>query len=243
MSTRQSTETRQGLEATKVTMTHPVVALDTPWAAALNEAEPDTRAAPTEALAALWTRQEFERRVKPWVPKLYRMCFVKSRDAAWSEDIVQNALIKAYIHRKSFRGQGSFGSWLYSITRREYQEATRVGARRRSLFETALESVQTWVKDWAATPAPTPEEWMLISCAAEEVWDALNEVPEPYRTLVLMCDLEELSYQEAAEALGIALGTAKSRHARGRKRLRQALEQRVSTRISTRISTQEVSHG
>jgi len=174
--------------------------------------------------SVLLTREDFSRATVPLRPALFRLCMALCRSREEAEDLLQNAMVKAFLHRASFRGEAPLVSWLYSIVRHERAESVRMGARRRGLLRNAFERFGLFLEDLVATPDETPEAIALKDESAEALLDAVRALPEPYREIVWMSDIEELSYEMIASALGIPLGTVKSRHARGRARLRTQLE-------------------
>jgi len=173
-----------------------------------------------------WTREQFTRDISPLMPTLYRLCLALSDNTSAAEDLLQSALVRAYVHRESFRGDGALTAWLCCIVRNEHTEIVRQTARRRGLVRAALERFGQLFEDWSATPEAGPELSLSIAEDSESVLAALRELPEQYRSAVWMCDVEEMSYQTASEALGIPIGTVKSRHARGRAKLRANLARR-----------------
>jgi RNA polymerase sigma-70 factor, ECF subfamily len=174
----------------------------------------------------VWTREQFTRDVSPLLSTVYRLCLALSDNSSAAEDLLQSALVRAYVHRESFRGDGALAAWLCCIVRNEHIELVRQTARRRGLVRGALERFGQLFEDWSGTPDPGPELSLSIAEETEDVLAALQELPEQYRSAVWMCDVEEMSYQLASEALGIPIGTVKSRHARGRAKLRAALARR-----------------
>lgn len=177
------------------------------------------------AHAACWTREEFSRQAEAVSAPLFRLCLALCRSRDEAEDLLQNALVKAFIHRASYRGDAPFLSWLYGIVRHERAETVRVAARRRGLLRSAIERFGVLFEDLTASTETSPEDDILQSENADLVLTRVQDLPEPYREVVWMCDIEELSYEDIAAALSIPLGTVKSRHARGRVRLRELLGQ------------------
>lgn len=177
-----------------------------------------------EHAPAEWTRVDFTTRVRPHIPKLYRLCLMLSRDAAEAEDLLQNALVKAYVHRGSFEERGRLVSWLYGIVRHEHLEVGRTIRRRRGLLEAALERVGDLLDGLTdgSDPGHTPERSVIVHQEAELLLSCLRRIEEPYRTVVHLCDVEDLGYDEVSTILGVPVGTVKSRHARGRHKLRRA---------------------
>lgn len=177
------------------------------------------------ALGALGTsRAQFEAAVRPELPRLYRFCLSLCGNADQADDIFQNAILKAYLNASSFEGRSDLGVWLCGIARNEYLEVRRTEARRRGIFERVVEAAAD-VLGLSPERAPkTPEAAAILSEDTDLLLACLQEVPEEFRAVVVLCDIEDLGYDKAAEILGIPKGTVKSRHARGRARLREAYE-------------------
>lgn len=176
--------------------------------------------------AVTMSRLEFEEQIEPCIPRLYRLCLALSRNAAEAEDLLQNSLVRAYIHREAFAARGSLLSWLYTIVRHEHIEVMRTHKRRRGLLEVALERASDVLDHLAGDKGSTytPEDMAIVNQEMELLLMCLRSLREPYRTTVLLCDVEELPYEEVATIVGAAVGTVKSRHARGRIKLRKAFE-------------------
>jgi RNA polymerase sigma-70 factor (ECF subfamily) len=181
-------------------------------------------------VAAAWSREEFARAVRPLFPPLLRLCRTLADSPEQAEDLLQNALVKAYQHRAGYRAEAPLLGWLYGIVRNEHMDMVRHTARRRGLIRDAVERFGTVFEDWFGAqngrdPAADPERSLDSMRGTEEVLAAMRALPDPYRAVIWLFDVEELSYQEVSEALSLPLGTVKSRHARGRSRLRALLEQ------------------
>jgi len=175
-----------------------------------------------------WTREQFTRDVSPLIPSVFRLCLALADNRAAAEDLLQSSLVRAYAHRDSFRGEGSLTAWLCCIARNEHAEQIRQTARRRGLVRAAIDRFGQLFEDWSSAPEAKPDDSLEIAEDSESVLAALAELPETYRSAVWMCDVEEMSYQAASEALGIPIGTVKSRHARGRIKLRAILLERMA---------------
>lgn len=176
---------------------------------------------------ATWTRADFTRIVSPHLPQLYRLALILSRDDVEAEDLLQNALVKAYVHRASYVGRGSLTAWLYGIVRNEHAELIRSTKRRRSLLEAALDRFADLFDDLSSdgATAATPEVHAMAQEESELLLACLRRLPEPYRSVVHLCDVEERSYEEVSELLDAPIGTIKSRHARGRAKLRTIFDE------------------
>ncbi len=182
----------------------------------------DLKAGSEEAYA--WLIGEFQR---PVYGLVYRMVC----DPADAADTVQEVFLKVFRGMKNFNGESSLKTWIYRIALHEAANRKRWWFRHKAR-EASIEPVETEgaaAGDFAMQNALTDRgESPFDNVAHREVQkrvDAeLRGMPEPYRTTLILRDLEEMSYEEIAEVLQISLGTVKSRLTRGR----QALKERLS---------------
>lgn len=140
-------------------------------------------------------------------------------------DATQEAFISAYRALDSFRG-GSFKSWLMRIVTNACYDELR---RRKRRPQAALEAL--YVEDESPEPGASfttevenPEAYALRMDLQEAIIACLQDLPEDQRTVTVMCDIEGFSYDEIADAVGVALGTVKSRLSRARSKLRDCLQ-------------------
>lgn len=148
-----------------------------------------------------------------------------ARHEADADDLAQEALLKVYRSIKLFRYQSAFSSWLYAVVRNVFLDAVRSRRGRESELEEALEDGHT--KDLAG--ADTPHEALARSQERDRLWAALRQVPEEFRTALVLFDIEGCSYDELAAVENVPVGTVKSRLSRGRAHLRRLLgEQETS---------------
>ena len=139
-------------------------------------------------------------------------------------DATQDAFISAYRAIREFRG-GSFKAWLLRIAVNACYDTLRRRQRRpSSSLEVVLEGGET--DPGLADRRIGPERAALGAETAAAIQAALLTLPEEQRALVVLCDVQGLSYEEAAEVTGAALGTVKSRLSRARARLRDHLAER-----------------
>jgi len=168
---------------------------------------------------------QFQAAVRPVLPRLYRFCLALSGDPDQADDLFQNTLIKAYLNASSFEGRADLVVWLCGIARNEFLEGRRTEARRRGIFERFVDACAS---AFGVAPGEsddvTPEARVIMHEDRDMLLACLQKLPVEFRTVVVLCDIEELGYDRAAEILGIPKGTVKSRHARGRARLRAAYE-------------------
>jgi RNA polymerase sigma-70 factor (ECF subfamily) len=151
-----------------------------------------------------------------------------------ASDVLQNVLLKILRGIRQFNGRSSLKTWIYRIAVHEASNHRRTWCRRLfhepfSMDDEALHlNVQASIyRDNRETPYSAYEH---AECQAE-VRRAVADLAEPYRAVVVLREIEGLSYEEIAEVLGIAEGTVKSRLRRGRETLKRKLAARLSRSI------------
>ena len=158
---------------------------------------------------------EFRRLILPHLDGAYNLARYLTRDPTLSEDIVQDAFVRAFRAFAQFRG-GSPRAWLFAIVRNCCRTAMAV-----SLVVQESELCEEIAA--RADPSLTPEEEAVRNSEIERVRLAIEAVPEPFREAVVLRDLEELSYAEIAEVTQVPIGTVMSRLSRGRGMLAKEL--------------------
>jgi RNA polymerase sigma-70 factor, ECF subfamily len=158
-------------------------------------------------------RAAFEGEVLPHADRLFRlaMWFVRNRDDA--EDVVQDTMIQALKSFHRFQPGSNCRAWLTTILQRIVSNRRRAAGR-----SIVVEDPEDRMALTAAFVPPIPQE-----LTDELVLRTLRELPMTFQEVILLCDVEELSYKEAAEALAIPIGTVMSRLHRGRTQLRASL--------------------
>jgi RNA polymerase sigma-70 factor (ECF subfamily) len=161
----------------------------------------------------------FERLIAQYQAKVYTFAFAFTGSPDRAQDLAQDALVKVYKSLGSFRFQSAFSTWLYSIVKNTYLDAIKSRAGR----ERALEEPLSARDVEHLREVATAEERLLQKESRRALFRALREVPLAYRTVVTLADVQGLGYEEIAAALGVPIGTVKSRLKRGRDALRDAL--------------------
>ena len=170
------------------------------------------------------TADPFEQEALSYLDALYRTGLRMTRSEADAEDLVQETYIRAFRFRDQFTPGTNLKAWLFRILTNTFINSYRRKAAQPQttelddIEETTLHRHMTEVSG----EAPEPEQAMLDSIVDSEVTTALEELPERFRTVVLL-DVEGLSYKEIAESLDIPIGTVMSRLHRGRKFLQERL--------------------
>ena len=179
----------------------------------------ELKAGSEEAYA--WLIGEFQ---QPVYGLVYRMV----NDPADAADTTQEVFLKVFRGMKHFHGESSLKTWIYRIALHESANRRRWWFRHKAR-ETSIELPESGGEsgDTMLVALADPSESPFDSAAHREVRRrveaALREVPEPYRTTLILRDLEEMRYEEIAEVLEISLGTVKSRLTRGREMLKRLL--------------------
>jgi len=155
---------------------------------------------------------------------LYRVALNLLRNEEDAEDATQQAFLSAFRNLNTFRG-GSLRSWLCRIlVNASYDELRRLSrAKNLPLQETNQDDEEAGPILWLADPDPSPEAQVEASEMLATIESSLDALPKHYRLVVSLVDVDGFSYEEAAEALGVPVGTIKSRLARARNTLRMAL--------------------
>lgn len=171
-------------------------------------------------------RAEFEALLEPYRRQLYNSALNLTRHQDDAEDLTQDVLVRAYTSFHQFQRGTNFKAWLFRILTNTYINEYR--RRRRAPTLVALEEVsfeaELELSQEQADPSTLPERAVLSQVYDEEVETALQELPEEFRTVVLLSDVQEFSYQEISRMLKVPMGTVRSRLFRGRRQLRAKLE-------------------
>ena len=163
--------------------------------------------------------------VRPWERSVFMTALSIVRNEADAEEIAQEAVLKAFKNIGRFRGESKFSTWLIQITINEARMKIRKG--RAHLYESIDEGQRNDdgefmpkdFADWREIPSAALETKQL----REAIRRALDELPEKYRSVFMLRDVQQMSIQETAEALGISEANVKTRLLRARLRMRESL--------------------
>jgi RNA polymerase sigma-70 factor (ECF subfamily) len=164
----------------------------------------------------------FEPLVEKYRHRVWRLAFnvLRDREDAW--DVTQEAFVRAWQALPSFRGQSAFYTWLFRIVVNVASDRARQRAARGRAFGTDRVPEEEWERTMVDPGAP-PDDEARRAEARERITRALAALPAHHRTIIMLGDLEGLSYREIAEVLDIPIGTVMSRLHNARKRLRDVL--------------------
>lgn len=167
----------------------------------------------------------FNRLVLAYQDLVFSQAFRILGDADAADDATQETMISAFKNIHNFRG-GSFKAWLLRIVTNACYDELR---RRKRKPTTPLEPVDSDNEEiespyWIADPGELPEETAERTELGKAIQDCLNSLPDEFRMVVVLVDVQGLDYQDASYSTGVPLGTIKSRLARARLRLRDCLQ-------------------
>ncbi len=142
------------------------------------------------------------------------LSYMSNQDDAF--DVAQDSFIKAWQKLRTFKGDSAFSTWLYRIC---------VNTAKDALSKRAKTEYNAEITDTVPDTTATPEETIIRGESVRELHSALNRLDTDMREILILRELDELSYTEIAELLSIEIGTVKSRLSRARERLRQILSE------------------
>jgi len=181
-----------------------------------------------------WVRPTWEEVVADHSAKVYRLAFRLTGNRHDAEDLTQEVFVRVFRALENFK-PGTLDGWLHRITTNLFLDQAR--RRNRIRFDGFSEDAEARIPG----KEPGPERSFEFNNLDVDVQAALEELPPDFRAAVVLCDLEGLSYDEVAEALGVKLGTVRSRIHRGRTMLREKLAHRdPAAKRSTRLKLPRV---
>jgi RNA polymerase sigma-70 factor (ECF subfamily) len=186
-----------------------------------DEAEPGADPAPDSA-----DRAEFEEEALAHADQLYRIALRLSGSQQTAEELVQETYLRAFRSWRSYRPGSNLAAWLATILRNVFLDEAR-RQQRRPAQESFEDTTEYYLYNQLAGTGGEPQEAVLNKLAGGAIVDALADVPPAFREVVVLVDIGDFSYQEAADILGVPIGTVMSRLHRGRRALKQALAQRA----------------
>jgi RNA polymerase sigma-70 factor (ECF subfamily) len=168
----------------------------------------------------------FNQLVLTYQEAVYNCAYRMLNDSAGAADITQDTFITAYQKIDTFK-QGSFKAWLLRVVTNKCLDEFR---RQKRHPNTALEPLTHEDQEtfdspyWMTDTHPLPEEQVSQKELNLAIQHCLSHLPEEFRFIVVMVDMQEMDYREASHIVGVPLGTIKSRLARARKRLQDCLQ-------------------
>lgn len=170
----------------------------------------------------------FETLIDRYSSDIYGVLYRLTEDAEEARDLMQDTFLKVIRGVRTFRGDSEFKTWLYRVAINESRNRFRWWKRRRRDLTISLDAqlgdTDIQLSSLMRDTGQSPEELALANEREYALQAALSELKPIYREAVILCDIEGMSYEETAEALGCGIGTVKSRISRGRDELRRRLK-------------------
>jgi RNA polymerase sigma-70 factor (ECF subfamily) len=174
----------------------------------------------------------FEDLATPLFDQLYNFAHWLTQNRDEAEDLVQETYVKALKGFSSFQLGTNFRAWIYRILRNTFLTS------RKGLKVTMTVPLDLDEEEEGPEPAiehDTPETLLLARSSHELLQKAMDELPVHFREILLLCEVEEMSYQEISETLAVPIGTVMSRLSRARKTLRSQLRPHSQQEAGPRI--------
>ena len=157
----------------------------------------------------------------PLFDQLYNFAHWLARNRDEAEDLVQETYVKGLKGFSSFQSGTNFRAWMFRILRNTFL-TSRTGLRATLTVSLDLEEDPEMPVD-----LETPEAILIERANCQMIQSAIDELPIHFREILLLCEVEEMSYQEIAETLSIPMGTVMSRLSRARRTLRNSLRMQL----------------
>jgi RNA polymerase sigma-70 factor, ECF subfamily len=181
-------------------------------------------------------RGSFEELAIPLFDQLYNFAHWLTQNRDEAEDLVQETYVKAWKGFSSFQLGTNFRAWIYRILRNTFL-TSRQGLKVTMTVPLAFAEEEEGPE--SAIEPDTPETLLLARSSRELLQKAIDELPVHFREILLLCEVEEMSYQEISETLVVPIGTVMSRLSRARQTLRNQLRQQLQREsgLTTRRGT------
>lgn len=186
------------------------------------------------------SQEAYEALIARFQQPVYNLVYRLLNDPSDASDVVQEVFLKVFRNLGHFRGQSSLKTWIYRISVNEAYNHRRWFSRHRRQ-EVGLETEDEFGRsrpDQVMDHSRSPFELALDQETHAFIEEALTQINPAFRAVVVLRDMEDLSYEEIAEVLQVSLGTVKSRILRGREALRQVLQDRLQPEATPAWSSQ-----
>jgi RNA polymerase sigma-70 factor (ECF subfamily) len=192
-----------------------------------------------DLLEAKLQLDSFEELAMPLFDQLYNFAHWLTQNRDEAEDLVQETYVKALKGFSSFQLGTNFSAWIYRILRNTFLTS------RKGLKVTMTVPLDFDEEEEGPEPASereTPETLLLARSSNESLQNAIDKLPVHFREILILCEVEEMSYQEISDTLAVPIGTVMSRLSRARRTLRNQLRPQVQQESGLRIP-RETNHG
>jgi RNA polymerase sigma-70 factor (ECF subfamily) len=167
--------------------------------------------------------REFERVALPWLDDVYRFALSLTRDESDADDVVQETFLRAYRSWETFQPGSDARRWLFTICRNVFLRSKEREKPQVDIADAEAEASAAVYAHTAARSNGTADALLTHIDLEPALQRALDDLQEPFRSAVVLVDVEDQSYESAAEVLGVPIGTVRSRLFRGRRILQDAL--------------------
>ena len=169
----------------------------------------------------------FTEMVRAYQDRVFALCIRMLGDRAEAEDVSQEVFVTVFKSIDSFRGDARFSTWLYRVTANHCKNRIKYLARRHHRSKQDIDDTrETDIARPMTDPHPRPDRAAEGAQMERIIRAALTEIDEDHRVVIILRDIEQLSYGEIAEILEVAEGTVKSRLFRARAALKQRIDAR-----------------
>ena len=170
----------------------------------------------------------FETLIERYSGDIYALVYRLTENPEDARDLTQDTFLSALRSIRKFRGDAELKTWLFRIAINESRNRFRWWKRRRRELTISMDAnigdSETPLSDLLTDASESPEDAALVREREYALKAALQDLPVVFREAIVLCDVEGFSYEETATALGIGMGTVKSRISRGREELRRKLK-------------------
>ena len=175
-------------------------------------------------------QEDFEEEIIPHLDAMYNFALRLTSDPSDAEDLVQDTIVKAYRFFSSYEKGTNAKAWLFRILKNSYINNYRKQSKQPNQVD--YDEVSTFYETIRAERTDTSdlEDKMFRDLIDDDISQALDELPEDFRTVVLLCDVEGFTYEEIANMLDVPIGTIRSRLHRGRNLLKSQLKEYAEKR-------------
>lgn len=175
-------------------------------------------------------QEDFEEEIVPHLDAMYNFALRLTSDPSDAEDLVQDTIVKAFRFFSSYEKGTNAKAWLFRILKNSYINNYRKQSKQPNQvdYDEVSEFYETIRAD--RTDTSDLEDKMFRELVDDDISQALEELPEDFRTVVLLCDVEGFTYEEIANMLDVPIGTIRSRLHRGRNLLKDQLKEYAEKR-------------
>ena len=163
----------------------------------------------------------FEREALPWIEDVHRFALSLTRDESDADDVVQDTFLRAYRSWHTYLPGSDCRRWLFTICRNVF---LRSRERTRPTVELEATELDAAIAGSLYQSSERVDDILARLDLAPAITEALAKVPEPFRSTLIMVDVEDQSYEVAAEILAVPIGTVRSRLFRGRRLMQEQLK-------------------